>query len=462
MLRCAPLALDVQSVIGRRADASVGRAGVRPVRSVARVLCAETAADAQATSPTAPSVLQPAVPPPSAAPTSPSENAPQEPSAQNYTPPANTGTLFAYSLASVPDMIGDPGHGRYYVSIQTTTATAPLPIAAGTAYAKIADNTSPIPTDRVFSNYNYFNHAVQTANGTTIGLSTYTIGVEKTFFCGWCSVEVKAPIATGLNDQKKSARHHKRESGHGVRRHVGHVQMPGLSAGFSGDLGRHDGRSSHRSDGGPFNAYGTTLTIDNNSVHVAPFVGFVYRPCCSNFFALGFVQADVDCNGDPVRTSFVESDPQGFAIQASCISIFRWDTGYYAKIMLPLFDRHRADGRIALHHDAAKRSRRQRRLRRLDHAAVCRHRLLESDRRPPLSNRPRWMFPSPRRCPCAIQTATANSIPSCSPNSTGDSRRSQNAGGDAPVPLTAAARVPRQRRCCETARLPRCSRSAAC
>lgn len=281
-----------------------GQSGLSPV-----LFAPETAADAQATSPTAPSALQPAVPPPSAAPTSPSANALQEPSAQNYTPPANTGTLFAYSLASVPDMIGDPGHGRYYVAIQTTTATATLPNAAGAAYAKIADDTSPIPTDRVFSDYNYFNRAIQTANGAVIGLSTYTIGVEKTFFCGWCSVEVEAPIVTGLNDQQDLVG----TTGENQGTVFGDMSVTfkclvyqqeslAISVGTMVDL--------PTAPTGAFNAFGTTLTINNNSVHVAPFVGFVYRPCCSNFFALGFVQADVDCNGDPVRTSFVEGDPR--------------------------------------------------------------------------------------------------------------------------------------------------------
>ena len=288
-----------------------GQAGPSPV-----LFAPANAADAQATSPATqpavpPSAPQPPSVPPSAAPT-PLLNAPQESNAQNYTPPANTGTLFAYSLASVPDMIGDPGRGRYRVVIDSfVPATASLPIAAGAAYAKICDDNSPIPTDRVFSDYNYFNHAVQTVNGAIIGLNAYTIGVEKTFFCGWCSVEVEAPIDSGLNDTQylnaTTAENQGTVFGNMAvtfKCLVYKQECLAVSVGTMVDL--------PTAPKGVFNAFGETLTIDNNSVHAAPFVGFVYEPCCSNFFAVGFVQVDVDCNGDPVRSNvgYVGSDPR--------------------------------------------------------------------------------------------------------------------------------------------------------
>jgi hypothetical protein len=61
---------------------------------------------------------------------------------------------------------------------------------------------------------------------------------------------------------------------------------------------------------GRFNFGGETLLITNDSVHVAPFVGFAYAPNC-NFFAIGFVQVDIDANGDPVSEGFVEQEPVG-------------------------------------------------------------------------------------------------------------------------------------------------------
>ena len=77
------------------------------------------------------------------------------------------------------------------------------------------------------------------------------------------------------------------------------------------------------------------LTFRNDSVQVAPFVGFAYAPCYSGFFATGFVQVDVDANGDPVHETFagvniVDIEEAAFAIRACCISILRWAIGYSA------------------------------------------------------------------------------------------------------------------------------------
>ena len=57
----------------------------------------------------------------------------------------------------------------------------------------------PLPTDRVFFDYNHFDQANITANGAVVGLDRYTLGIEKTFCDGLWSVEIKAPIESGLN-----------------------------------------------------------------------------------------------------------------------------------------------------------------------------------------------------------------------------------------------------------------------
>ena len=54
---------------------------------------------------------------------------------------------------------------------------------------KIGDDTSPLPVDRVFFDYNHFHNALLTANGQDISLNRYTFGLEKTYFDGMTSVE---------------------------------------------------------------------------------------------------------------------------------------------------------------------------------------------------------------------------------------------------------------------------------
>jgi hypothetical protein len=59
---------------------------------------------------------------------------------------------------------------------------------------KIAENESPMPTDRVFGTYNFFSHTF----GSGIDANRYMIGFEKTFFDGSMSLGLRAP-AVQLN-----------------------------------------------------------------------------------------------------------------------------------------------------------------------------------------------------------------------------------------------------------------------
>jgi hypothetical protein len=231
------------------------------------------------------------------------------PTTQNNPPPPYNGTLLAYSLASVPDMMGEmPSRGHYNVMLGFFTAHgATIPIAGGDGYAKIADDTSPIPTDRVFFDYNYFNHSVRTANDASIGLNRFNFGVEKTFFGGCCSIEVQAPVETGLSDTQNfddaTAENQGTVFGNlslTLKCLVYQCNCFAVSAGTMVDL--------PTAPNGTFTNGAQSLTFRNDSVHVAPFVGFAYAPCRGGFFATGFVQVDVDANGDPVHQTFAGSN----------------------------------------------------------------------------------------------------------------------------------------------------------
>jgi hypothetical protein len=222
----------------------------------------------------------------------------------------DTGTVFAYNLASVPDMIGDTPLGARYILYALTPGTpVTIPIAGGDGYAKIADDNSPLPQDRVFFDDNYFNHAVLSGNGSIIDLNRITTGFEKTFFNGYCSIQVQLPIDNGLN----SVQNVDYETCFNQGTELGNLCLTlkcllyrseslAISIGAMLDL--------PTAPDGSFTFDGSTLLIRNHSVHVAPFLGVLYAPT-PNFFAMGYVQADFDTNGDPVTFDFGSSDPDG-------------------------------------------------------------------------------------------------------------------------------------------------------
>ncbi|HEX3999375.1 MAG TPA: hypothetical protein VHX65_12560 [Pirellulales bacterium] len=281
--------------------------------------------------PTAPSLAPTPgsnVPPsPTATPSNPGQNTPASMPAPQNAPPPDNGSLLAYSLASVPDMIGDsPSTGRYAIGL-LGRYPASIPLAGGDGYAKIGDDTSPVPTDRVFFDYNYFDRAVQTGSGAFIGLNRFTFGVEKTFFDGWCSIEVETPIDTGLNDTQFLGG----PAGASEGTVFGNMaltlkcliyQSEGLAvaAGSMVDLPTApNARFVNDPD---------SITVRNDSVHVAPFVGFAFAPNC-DFFAIGFVQADFDTNGDPVYEHFPTTDPYLGRFRDPSLLYLDLSTGYW-------------------------------------------------------------------------------------------------------------------------------------
>ena len=235
----------------------------------------------------------PATPPPSSP--SPSDNVPP-PEATTELPSDN---LLAYSLASVPDMIGDTLGGRYQVQLGTAGShVISSPIAGGDRLAKIADDSNPIPTDRVFFGENYFNRAVETANGAIVGLNQVTFGFEKTFNDGLWSIEVRAPLDSGLSDTQNFFAPTSQNQG----TVFGNLTITpkiliykdcefAASVGLMIDLPTAPNcELTFPTD---------QINIQNNAVYLEPFFGFVYapNPC---LFAIGYVQLDFDPNGDRV------------------------------------------------------------------------------------------------------------------------------------------------------------------
>ena len=61
---------------------------------------------------------------------------------------------------------------------------------------KLAEGFSPIPQDRVYFNYSYFNQVPLSASG--VNVNRFTPGFEKTFWDRLASVEFRTPMASTL------------------------------------------------------------------------------------------------------------------------------------------------------------------------------------------------------------------------------------------------------------------------
>lgn len=166
---------------------------------------------------------------------------------------------------------------------------------------KLAENSSPIPRDRAFVNYSYFDNTPLFPAG--VNVNRVTPGFERTIIDGLFSVEVRAPFATTLDSDVKQ----------GGITSTSNAEFGNMTLYFkallrtennfalSGGLGvtfptADDLIIRDVSTGNP------VVAVTNKSVHLLPFVGGLYMPD-DRLFIQSFLQFDFDTNGNPVQGS---------------------------------------------------------------------------------------------------------------------------------------------------------------
>jgi hypothetical protein len=105
------------------------------------------------------------------------------------------------SFGNVPAMIGDifsgsptlPQSGSGPLGVFNNV---PFPTTPTTGFLKLADDTSPIPRDRLIVDYSFFQNVPLTNNG--LNVNRFALGFEKTIGDRF-SIEVVAPFASTLN-----------------------------------------------------------------------------------------------------------------------------------------------------------------------------------------------------------------------------------------------------------------------
>lgn len=187
---------------------------------------------------------------------------------------------------------------------------------------KIAENTSPQPRCRVFFNYNFFNDVI-----AGIGdVNRYTFGIEHCMACQTRSIELRVPFAATLAaDQTLGVQSKDTEFGNMTI--VGkQVLLQNDQSLLSAGLGV---AMPTGSDSRLFLPNGQqVLHIDNESVHLLPFVAALSSPN-DRWFWQSFLQFDVDTNGNPIRGDLSGRNLSQFGIlQDTTLMFVDFGVGY--------------------------------------------------------------------------------------------------------------------------------------
>ncbi|MFO0426284.1 MAG: hypothetical protein ACK526_06930, partial [Planctomyces sp.] len=167
---------------------------------------------------------------------------------------------------------------------------------ANVGRVKLGENVSPIPRDRVFVNYSYFND-VNIAGGG-IDVHRVTPGFEKTFLNGNASIELRTPFADTVSSTITTAGPQASATEFGNMT----VWMKAmLIRGDQGALSTGLGLALPTADDYIVDNGGSDLAVENSSVHYLPFIGGIYTPD-DRWFTQGLMQLDFDGSGNKVYT----------------------------------------------------------------------------------------------------------------------------------------------------------------
>jgi hypothetical protein len=237
-----------------------------------------------------------------------------------------------------------------YEYLQTTTQTVPGLVAlvnlsnpSGGGLVgrnKYFDDGSPVPQDRVFFDYSHI--GAFGGLGTPIDINRYVVGVEKTFFNGFGSIEVMVPFAGTANSDQNG--------GQGLA--VDNAEFGNVGLLFKGTLFRSDnwivtagvGVSIPTADDSRIMFNGQpVLEIRNNAWLVQPIFGAVWAPN-DRFYVQAGLQFDFDANGNPVyvRSPGDEFSQRGiltdqtylYASGAIGYWLYQCDTGFIRGVSL--------------------------------------------------------------------------------------------------------------------------------
>jgi hypothetical protein len=212
--------------------------------------------------------------------------------------------------AVAPYMIGDffAGYGQIFLFSKDSANPGrqfigQIPSAGGSGRAKITDDNSVLPEDRVFFLYDHFDNAIliPVPSPHALDVNRYTPGFEKTFFDRYASFELRIPFADTQNSDVflgGDGREEATEFGN-LEAVLKMLVWRDDAVAFGGGIGFNlptapGARIFEAEQSQPL------FTIDNNAFHVQPFLGLLYTPSDRLFFQ-AFLQFDIDATGNHVE-----------------------------------------------------------------------------------------------------------------------------------------------------------------
>ncbi len=256
-------------------------------------------------------------------------------------------------LASVPLMIGDTGAGTClsFGGLLDVDLAHPTLLCSR---LNIAENNSPLPTDRLYYSYRHFENVTPWRFyqfSTDYSVDRHTIAGEKTFFDGMMSLEMRLPLESRLSSQLESyVVDDPGPLGSGfapgfepflgdTRVEVGNISMTfkaliaekedfAVSCGVGFTLPTAQDVTylittdttlvfPDSPDVTANSSYILDVFASNETFFIAPFAAWLYQPA-SRFFHQGFLQFEVAANpsaitiaGDGINEFFVGGAPAG-------------------------------------------------------------------------------------------------------------------------------------------------------
>ncbi len=255
---------------------------------------------------------------------------------------ANNETLNRYfgssshrSLLRTPEMFGDfrrPGAAiTFDIPAAPSEYARPtdFPSASSFSGLRISENNYALPQDRVWFAYSHMKGAFEQPGGD-LTLDRFVLGLEKTFFGGNSSAEVRLPIAAGIEPTDGVLAGNTSYAGGSfgnlaliLKRVLYADDSKVLAYGLGIEV--PTGSQSHALDtsNGP-----VAISIDPAAVYLTPYVGALHQ-IGSDWFANGFIQVDVPTSGDKLVAQIGAGPVQKFAINSPAMLQIDLGTGVW-------------------------------------------------------------------------------------------------------------------------------------
>lgn len=162
-----------------------------------------------------------------------------------------------------------------------------------TRRSKLSENFSPELHDRFFLNYNFFNDAF----GGLGDVSRYVFGFERILVDNLLSIEARLPMAGTYSSRQQISGGNDRDFELGNGTLIGKLLL--LQTGRTTLTGGTGLTIPFADDARLLRGSEELLRIENEAVHLLPFLGVVHR-VDPKTFVQAYSQLDVDLNGNPV------------------------------------------------------------------------------------------------------------------------------------------------------------------